>query len=182
MLVFNMVDAKRFMVGICALVMLSMGVGPVTAKEVRKVAIFPFDMIVERQNNFDLLPPTANEAEKKRLLLLNKKLGELLEASGSFSRVDLSALSEKIEKASPIFECKGCDLEFAKEAGAEISVVGLVRKSTSVLINISIFLREVSSGKVIKAGAVSIRENDDAGWLRGVRYIVRNKILAGLSQ
>lgn len=153
------------------------GVMPVFAEPAKQAAIFPFELLLEQQMDGNFMPPTISEEQKKRLVLMDQKLQELLISSGNFSRVDLSGFSEKIEKASPIYDCRGCELDFAKEAGAQVSIVGLVRKATNALINVSIFVRDVKSGKLLKGGTVSIRENNDSGWVRAVRYIVRNKLL-----
>lgn len=149
---------------------------PAFADDTKRAAVFPFELIIQREMAGELLPPSASEAEKKRLMLMDDKLSELLKASGNFSRIDLSPYADDIEKASPIHACNGCELDFAKQAGADVVVTGLVRKVTSALFSVSIFVRDAQSGAVLKAGAVSIRENNDAGWLRAVRSIVRNRI------
>jgi len=168
---------RLFWIYFYAFLALGACVMPVYAEDPKQAAIFPFELILEQQMDGNFLPPTASDKEKKRLKLMDRKLQELLESSGNFSRVDLSTYSEKIEKASPIHDCKGCELDFAKQAGANVAIVGLVRKATNALINISIFIRDVKSGKLLKGGVVIIREDNDAGWVRAVRYIVRNKLL-----
>lgn len=147
------------------------------AKEAKKAAVFPFELVIERQSTDGIMPPSANDDEKKRLRLMTERLGSILQESGKFSLVDLSSHAAAIEKASPVHDCNGCDLDLAREAGAQVSVVGVVRKASNALINISVFVRDVADGKVVRVGAVSIRENNEAGWLRAVRSIARNRLL-----
>ena len=152
-------------------------VSPVVADELVAAAIFPFELVIEKQMSDGIMPPTANKAQQARLKLMDEKLQKLLVDSGKYSQVDLSSLSKKIEDASPVHECNGCDIDLAREAGAKVSVIGVVRKASNALINVSIFIKDVASGELVAAGAVSIREDNDSGWLRAVRSVVRNRIL-----
>ncbi len=163
------------MVGMLAFLLGSMAA---LAGEVsHKAAIFPFELSKERQMDDMFAIPVSNEAEIKRLALMDEKLSELLLASGLYTRVDIGGLAAKIEKKSPLRDCRGCDVEMAREVGADVSVLATVHKTSDTLINISVFVRDVVTEKLLAAGAVSVRENNDAGWLRGLRSLMRNRIL-----
>lgn len=142
-----------------------------------KTAVFPFEMTIEMQMG-DLWEPEASKNEKARLKLLTDKLRELLTQSGKYEIVDIAPLAEKIEKKAPLHKCKGCDSDLAKELGAQRSVIGKVHKSSATLLNVSIFVRDTSTGELTKTMAVSVRQNTDLGWLRGVKYLVRTRFLA----
>ncbi|MEL7049180.1 MAG: DUF2380 domain-containing protein, partial [Pseudomonadota bacterium] len=76
-----------------------------------------------------------------------------------------------------LFKCNGCDADLAKKVNATQAITGTVQKSSATLMNISIFVRDVASGEIVNSMAVSVRQNTDAGWLRGVRWLVRNRLV-----
>jgi hypothetical protein len=57
-------------------------------------------------------------------------------------------------------------------------VSGIVQKTSNLILSFAITVKDVRSGKVIRAGQVDIRGNNDESWLRGVRWVVKNRLLA----
>ncbi|MEO1206007.1 MAG: DUF3280 domain-containing protein [Pseudomonadota bacterium] len=143
------------------------------------IAVFPFDIDVERQMGMGYGDLAGSEDERARLLKATEKLRSLLAESGRYEVLPLDALVEDITKAQPIFKCNGCEIDLAKKVNAKQSFTGTVQKASANLLNISIFIRDVESGVVVNSMAVSVRQNTDAGWLRGVRWLVRNRLLRG---
>ncbi|MEO1543259.1 MAG: DUF3280 domain-containing protein [Pseudomonadota bacterium] len=143
------------------------------------VAIFPFEIDVERQMGMSYGDEAGTKVEQARLLKATEKLQSLLSETRRYQLVAMDPLAEAISKAQPIFKCNGCELDLAKEVGAKQSITGTVQKASANLLNISIFVRDVASGDVVNSMAVSVRQNTDAGWLRGVRWLVRNRLLKG---
>ncbi|CFX03917.1 conserved exported protein of unknown function [Candidatus Filomicrobium marinum] len=141
-----------------------------------KTAIFPFEMVIEQQMGGVGLPPVPNEAERARLELITDELKRLLKETGKYEPLDLSSVNSDIEEQTPFNRCDGCEVEVAKKAGAELSVLGVVHEATAVLLNVSIFVRNVDDGTLRNSMAVSIHENDDKGWLRAVRWLVKNRL------
>ena len=68
-------------------------------------------------------------------------------------------------------------MEIARRAGAEIAITGTVRKVSSLILNINIQVREVAGGKLTRALQADIRGNTDESWLRGIRWLVANRLL-----
>jgi len=148
--------------------------------EVRTSAVvFPFEIEVESQMN--MMRGAASAEEVKRLEVVTEKLRELLENSGEYNLVGYEPIAEELKDKQPLFKCNGCDADLAKAVGASQSITGTVTKASPTLINISLFVRDAESGEVVKSMAVSVRQNTDAGWARGVRWLVRNRLLKGAS-
>lgn len=119
----------------------------------------------------------AEQAE--RLRRVNAELLSLLAASGEMSPVDLGPQAARIADLSPFFKCNGCEAEIARDAGATLEVVGVIRKISNLILSIVLQVRETGEdGRIVRAGQVDIRGNTDESWLRGVRYLVKNRILA----
>ena len=51
-----------------------------------------------------------------------------------------------------MYKCNGCEDDLAKKVGADIAFIGTVRKASDVLFTVSIYVRDVTSQKVIHPG------------------------------
>lgn len=153
------------------------GGGTVQAERT-KVAVFPFEINVERQMGMSYGDDVASSEEAARLDKMTAQLRTMLSDSKRYEVVPLDALSEAIRAAQPLYKCNGCDADLAAQAGAAQAVTGTVQKATETLMNISIFVRDAANGEVVNSMAVSVRQNTDASWLRGVRWLVKNRLLA----
>lgn len=146
------------------------------AEAAAKTAVLPFEMIIELQMGHAGLPPTPSSAEQARLALVTGELTRLLKETGLYDPLDLTAVNSDISEKAPFNSCDGCEAEIAKKAGADLSVLGVVQKASEMLLNVSIFVRDANDGTLRNSMSVSIRRNDDEGWLRAVRWLVRNRL------
>ncbi|MBB3770193.1 hypothetical protein FHS55_000779 [Angulomicrobium tetraedrale] len=138
-----------------------------------RVAVFDFELF-DTSGEASLNGPKPEEAH--RLALISADLRERLTKAG-YELVDLASRKAEIEEASPLRNCNSCELAIARAAGAQIEVIGLVQKVSNLILNINFQLRDAESGAVLRAGSVDIRNNTDESWLRGVSYLVRNRLL-----
>lgn len=144
-----------------------------------KVAVLPFEMQIDLQmDGLDLygLPPKPKKAEVARLELVRRTLIEMITKRGAYESVDLSEFKSEIRKEAPFDRCNGCEVEFGKMAGADVTMLGVVHKSSELLINMAIFVRDVKSGKIKQTALASILQNDDTGWLKAIRNLVNSRL------
>lgn len=138
-------------------------------------AVFGFELFDDTEDRRENV--LAEQAA--RLKLVNGELERLLSQSGEMAPVDLQPSAARIEELSPLFKCNGCEGEVAAAAGARLEAVGVIRKVSNLILSFTLHVREVGAGeKILRAGQVDIRGNTDESWLRGVRYLVKNRILA----
>ncbi|MCK0196275.1 DUF3280 domain-containing protein [Ancylobacter sp. 6x-1] len=137
-----------------------------------RVAVFDFEMFDTSGQNI----LAERQAETKRLALITADLRKRLSDAG-YELVDLSPQKGAIEDRSPFRNCNSCEVPIARALGADIEVIGLVQKVSNLILNINFQLRDTESGAVLRAGSVDIRNNTDESWLRGVSYLVRNRLL-----
>ena len=114
--------------------------------------------------------------ETARLAMMSDMLRRMLSERG-IAAVDLAPASARIAKAAPLSSCNRCDLELARELGAALSVTGFVHKTSNLILDIRVAIRDVQDGRIIRAGSVSIRGNTDESWSHGLGYLVRNRLL-----
>ena len=119
----------------------------------------------------------SDAGEQLRLTLLTNRLREALAESGRYEVVDIAPIREAA-LASNLQNCGGCDRKLAAEIGAELAITGVVQKVSNLILNINIYVRDVASGKLVEGHSADIRSNTDESWLRGLNWILKNRLLA----
>lgn len=159
----------------------------VTAAEPPKVAIFTFELAAGSPGADPTAMTAAGaamlqgrgpaEADLKRLALVTDEFRKLVAERGQLKVVDLTPMAKKLDDAAPLHKCNGCDNDLAREAGADLAVLGRVQKLTPVLIHIDIVVKDVAADKPIRAMSVDVNGDTDESWLRGVRWLHRNRFV-----
>lgn len=144
------------------------------AHAAERAALFPFEIIIE-----DTLEgiPMAVPAEKKRLQLLTQEVAQMLSEAGTYAIADNASQNAEIDKQSPFFKCNGCEVEIAKKLEAKFAITGLVQKGSASAANISMAVRDVATGELVRTAGITVLENTDEGWLRGVRRLVKSRLI-----
>lgn len=156
------------------LAMLLLGQLPAAAKAV-SVAVFDFELV---DTSLEGASRGKDPAETTRLKLISDKLRTMLNESEQYKVLDLALAAKKIADVGYFHGCNGCDADIAKSIGAERSITGVVRKISTLILNIDIFVRDTATGEVVQTAAADIRSNSDNSWLHGVSWLVRNRLLA----
>ncbi|HEX7565841.1 MAG TPA: DUF3280 domain-containing protein [Bradyrhizobium sp.] len=138
-----------------------------------RVAIFDFELIdtsLEGATN----GPRADETA--RLARLGDQLRNLVIESGKLEVIDIAPVRTEAHEAS-LQACGGCDADFARELGAEVSITGTVQKVSNLILNINLYARVVATREPLVAMSVDIRGNTDESWSRGLEYLVHTRFL-----
>jgi hypothetical protein len=144
--------------------------GVTGAQAAPKTAVFDFQLA-----NLGLLPPT--QADKDRLPRLSIELRKLLGESGRYDIIPASPVTAEIDKGAPLRNCGGCAVDYARKLGAQIAITGEIQKVSNLILNINVYIADVSGAAPEKAYSVDIRGDTDESFDRGVKYIVKNNIL-----
>lgn len=144
--------------------------GRASAGEPVRLVLFPLEFV-----STSLEP--VREDERTRLRLAEAELRRRLEAKG-YVLVDPAPVAERAAAYASLRECNGCELELARALGAEQAALAWVGKTSNLILDITLRIGEVETGKLVRAGSVSIRSNTDESWLRGIRYLVDNVVFA----
>lgn len=135
---------------------------------------------------FDIeLVDMSQEAERgprddqsRRVKLVSDELRRLLQASPQIQLVELTPKSDEINQKVPLYRCNGCAEDLAQSLGAELLVSGIVQKTSDLILSFAIAIRDARSGELVRGGQADIRGNTDESWLRGIRWIVKNRLLS----
>ena len=158
-----------------ALLLLVIGLGaPAQARaEALRAAVFDFEFMDSSQEG-EMFGARADEA--RRLAAASEQLRRLL-AEGGIAVVDLSPQRARVEQQAPLTKCNGCEADLARDLGADVAVTGLVQKVSNLILNLNVYVRDARSGDMLRVSSADIRGNTDESWERGVRYLVRNRLL-----
>ncbi|MBX2806263.1 MAG: DUF3280 domain-containing protein [Hyphomicrobiales bacterium] len=140
-----------------------------------KIAVLDFELV---DTSLEGASHGVDEVETQRLVLISKLLRELLAKSGEYAIVDPALAETQIASAGLIHGCNGCDISIARALDADHVMTGTVQKVSTLILGVEITEREVATGKTLRVVNAQIRGNTDKSWSRGVRWLVRNRLLA----
>lgn len=138
-----------------------------------KLAVFDLELI-DTSVDGDVPPP---KAVQERALRAGEQLRRELAQSGKFEIVDIAPVNAAAHDSN-LQACGGCDIKFARQLGADLALTGVVRKISNLILNISLFVRDVSSGRLVATMNADMRGDTDESWSRTTNYLVRNRLLA----
>ena len=141
--------------------------------------MFPFDLDVKpKEEDFYGGESKPSPEESNRLKLVHAEFIARLSADGRYEAVDLNPHAAEIEAAQPLHKCNECDIDIAKKAGAELALTGIIDKVSETHLNMIISIRNVATGAQLRNMQVVIQGNTDETWLHGVRWLLKNRLLA----
>lgn len=145
------------------------------AEAPKKIAVFNFDLIDDSQEG-EMNGIRADETQ--RLVLISDELRRLLKTDGRYEAVDLTSIAADIERLKPMYKCNHCEDELARKVGADYVMIGTVQKVSNLILNLNLFIKDVKADKIIKGMSSDIRSNSDDSWMHGIRWVVKNQLLA----
>jgi len=141
--------------------------------EASKLAVFDLELI-DTSVEGDVPSPVAVQ---ERLMRASGQLRRELAQSGKYEIVDIAPVHVAAH-GSNLQACGGCDVKFAQQLGADLALTGIVRKISNLILNITLFVRDVPSGRLVAAMNADLRGDTDESWSRAIGYLVRNRLLA----
>jgi Protein of unknown function (DUF2380) len=149
------------------------GASPAAAQP-PKAAVFDFELF-DTSLQGEMKGPQADE--QRRLNDVTEQLRKALTESGKFAVMDISPVNAAAH-ASNLQSCGGCDVEYARELGADVAITGVVQKVSALILNMNIYLRDAHTGATIAGMSADFRGNTDESWSRTMSYLLRNRLLA----
>lgn len=139
-----------------------------------KLAVFDFEL-VDTSLQGEVNGPRADEHD--RLMRVGDQLRRQLAESGKYHLLDIAPVNAAAH-GSNLQACGGCDVQYAKQLGADLAITGVVQKVSNLILNINIYLRDVHTGRLVTSMSVDLRGNTDETWSRATSYLLRNRLLA----
>ena len=161
-----------------ALVVLSLsliaGLAPARAVDPPRLAVFDFEMM-DTSLQGQMNGPGADQRD--RLMRVADQVRRELGASGKFQIVDIAPINAAAHQSN-LQACGGCDVKLAQQIDADLEITGVVRKVSTLILSINVYLRDVHTGRLVTAASVDMRGDTDETWSRATRYLIRERLLA----
>ena len=161
---------KRF----CVLIVLMLAISGPARADPPKVAVFDFEFI-DSSLQGEVNGPRPDE--KDRLMRAGDQLRKAMAESGQYAVVDIGPVNAAAHGKN-LQACGGCDVQYARQLGADLAVTGLVQKVSALILNMNIYLRDAHTGQLITSMSADFRGNTDESWSRAASYLLRNRLLA----
>jgi hypothetical protein len=139
-----------------------------------KLAVFDFELL-DTSLEGEMRGPQADEHD--RLIRISDLVRRQLTESGKFQLLDIAPVKAAAE-GSNLQSCGGCDVQYAQRIGADLVITGVMRKISTLILNLTIFVRDAHTGQLIAGMNADFRGNTDESWTRATNYLVRNRLLA----
>jgi hypothetical protein len=127
------------------------------------VAVFPVEVV-------DTSGEPPNPQWPKRIANVTHALAGQLAESGRYRTVELAP-------GGAILQCAACWRDPARAAGAEEAAIAAVHKMSTLIASLHVWLVDVSTGRTVRKGAVSLRGDTEEAWRRAVGFLLRRGIL-----
>lgn len=142
------------------------------ASAAERVAVFDPEL-------YDTSGEGVRDEQQRRLGMIGERLRAALRESGRFEVVDTAPLRSRLSGGPPLRTCATCGPDAAAELGAGLAVQTTVHKVSNLILSITVSMREASpSGSVRAVHSAEVRGNTDESWNQGLRWLLRNRILA----
>jgi hypothetical protein len=144
-----------------------------------KLAIFPIDMsFPQTEEDFYSGKKGPTPEEQRRLAMARDQLQKLIGEKDRYEVVDITPIAAEITAAQPIYECNGCEIDLAGKAKADLVMTALVDKISETHLSLTVAIIDVPQSKLVETASVLIQGNTDEAWMHGVRWLVKNRLLA----
>jgi hypothetical protein len=140
------------------------------------VAVFDFELI-DTSLDGEMNGPRADE--QQRIQLISNALRSRLGEDDKYQVVDIAPVTAKAH-AVHLQECGGCDADLAAKVGAKLSITGTVQKVSNLILNTTIYVRDVANGRIVASMSADMRGNTDESWSRTLDWLVRNRLRPAL--
>ncbi|MBC7799254.1 MAG: DUF3280 domain-containing protein [Gemmatimonadaceae bacterium] len=149
------------------LALLVFSAGTTSAQTLPRLAVFDFSLV-----NTSLEASTAEE-----LARLNRLNGQVQDALRTrYTMVDVGPMRDRLARIESIRGCNGCELDMARDLGAEQVAYGWVQKVSNLILNVNFVIEDAATGRTLHAESVDIRGNTDDSWRRGLRYLLMERM------
>ena len=166
--------AARIALTLAAAGLLAAGVSDAAPQQpLKKLLMLEFELIDEQE---DVVPFPGKEA---RLAMASQRLREALITEELYDVIDSTPVAQSIRTEAAhqsLLRCNGCELDIAREAGADSVLLAWVRKISNLILNVNIEVRDAKTGEVVLGKTVWMRGNNDRSWQRGIDFMVRDMV------
>jgi hypothetical protein len=138
-----------------------------------KLAVFDFE---QEDTSAAASSATASD-DAAQLADVTGQVRRLLTQSGRYQLIDIGSADADAVKAHSLRDCGGCDAAIALKAGAEQSLVGVVRRISRTEYTIRFRIRDANTSAIVSEGDSGLRMGANYSWSRGAVRLISDRLL-----
>jgi hypothetical protein len=135
-------------------------------------------VVLDVELSGDLGGPELAPEHQARLKLATARLRESLSRTGLYRLVDStparSTLDELRSRYLYLHDCNGCDLDIARQLGADQVLVAWVNRVSVLILSLTYEVHDVTTGQITARKSFGFRGDNDTSWTRAIDYMVRD--------
>lgn len=129
---------------------------------------------VRIQNDNEGFEPTT-DAERQRMAAIGEQFTDALSKSGDYKLVPLTDdIRAEIAQGQAVGHCGGCEADYGQALKADRVAWIVVQKVSNLILNMNVYMADVSADKYTFIKSVDIRGNTDESWSRSLKYLLDN--------
>lgn len=140
-----------------------------------RLAVFDF----EQEDTSAAASSTTGAAadDAAHLADVTAQVRQTLAKSGRYQMIDTSGVDADAVKAHSLRDCGGCDAAIALKAGADQSLVGVVRRISRTEYTIRFRIRDARTSAIVSDGDSGLRMGANYSWSRGAVRLISDRLL-----
>lgn len=139
-----------------------------------KIAVFAFEL----EDFSAAIGQGPSPIETTHLVQATEEAKRQLLQSGRYSLIDTAGADTSAAKGQGLRNCGGCETAIAKELGADQALIGVVIKISMTEYTVRLQISDARTGEVVSSPATDLRMGTGDSWFRGVRWLIKNRMLA----
>jgi hypothetical protein len=139
-----------------------------------KIAVFPFEL-----EDFSAASQQGSApSETTALAQSTEEAKQQLLQSGRYVVVDAAEADISTAKGEGLRNCRGCEAAIAMKLEADQALLGVVTKISMTEYTVRFQISDVRKNSVMSNITTDLRIGADYSWSRGVRWLMKNRVLA----
>jgi PQQ-dependent catabolism-associated CXXCW motif protein len=138
----------------------------------------PRVLVLDLELTGDLGGPEFTAQHEARLKLESARLRSDLERTGSYRIMDDGPARPELDRLRSqqayLHDCNGCDLEVARQVGADLVFVAWVDRVSGLILSLTYEIHDVRTGQIAARKSFDFRGDNDNAWNHAIDYMVRH--------
>ena len=135
-------------------------------------------LVLDLELTGDLGGPEFTAEHEARLVLESSRLRADLERTNRYHIMDSTqaqpALDRLRSQQAYLHDCNGCDLEVARQVGADLVFVAWVDRVSGLILSLTYEIHDVRTGQIAARRSFDFRGDNDNAWNHAIDYMVRH--------
>jgi hypothetical protein len=135
-------------------------------------------LVLDLELTGDLGGPEFTAEHEARLVLESSRLRADLERTNRYHIMDSTqaqpALDRLRSQQAYLHDCNGCDLEVARQVGADLVFVAWVDRVSGLILSLTYEIHDVQTGQIAARQSFDFRGDNDNAWNHAIDYMVRH--------